>query len=217
MARAFSDEEKALLRERLLERGKELFLAQGLKKTSLEEITHPLGIAKSSFYLFFASKEDLYLELLIQEREEVERRIVVQTFDTTDDMREGLKRFLRVALQEIESNGLTRRLVTHPDEYALLTRRSSPAMFSAYTQDAVKRLLPFIEQGQQRGQLLPGDPVLLIRTLFTIPLITLHKDAVGEDVYDEVIELLITLVARGMTCHDERQEKRREDDGTGEH
>jgi len=56
MVRAFTENEKALLRQRLLEIGRDLFITQGLKKTSIEEITQPLGIAKSSFYLFFPPK-----------------------------------------------------------------------------------------------------------------------------------------------------------------
>ncbi|WP_145026657.1 TetR/AcrR family transcriptional regulator [Paenibacillus sp. Y412MC10] len=43
---------------------KRLFAAQGLKKTSLEQLTAATGIAKSTFYAFYDSKEAMYLDLL---------------------------------------------------------------------------------------------------------------------------------------------------------
>ncbi|MGU9074110.1 TetR/AcrR family transcriptional regulator, partial [Clostridium perfringens] len=36
------------------------FIDKGFKSTSLEDITSSVGIAKSSFYIFFESKEMLY-------------------------------------------------------------------------------------------------------------------------------------------------------------
>jgi len=203
MARAFTEDEKALLRQRLLEIGRNLFITQGLKRTSIEEITQPLGIAKSSFYLFFSSKEDLYLELLLQERAHLEKQVMAATFQSTSDAQEALVRFLNVVLQEIETNTLTRRLVTHPEEHAQLRRYGSPASWAANTQDAVLKILPFIEQGQARGQIIAGDPTLLIRVLLTVPLVLFHKEAIGKGVYAEVIDQLIHLLARGMTCKED--------------
>jgi AcrR family transcriptional regulator len=198
MARAFTEDEKTLLRRRLLEVGRDLFIMQGLKKTSLEEITQPLGIAKSSFYLFFSSKEDLYLELLMQERARIEKQVMAATFQSTADVQEALVRFLKAVLQEIETNTLTRRLITHPEEHAQLSRYGSPASWATNTQDAVLKVLPFIEQGQARRELIDGDPTLLIRVLLTVPLLLLHKEVIGEESYTDVIDTLIHLLTRGM-------------------
>ncbi|MBR6742304.1 MAG: TetR/AcrR family transcriptional regulator, partial [Clostridia bacterium] len=37
--------------------------AEGLKKTTLEELTHSAGISKSAFYAFYPSKEHLFLQV----------------------------------------------------------------------------------------------------------------------------------------------------------
>ncbi|NIR71626.1 MAG: TetR family transcriptional regulator [Aliifodinibius sp.] len=68
MPKIFSEEERKTILETLVEKGKELFTLHGLKKTNVEDFTQAAGIAKGTFYAFFASKEDLCFAIL--EREE---------------------------------------------------------------------------------------------------------------------------------------------------
>ena len=65
MPPAFSTEERARITRVLMDNGQRLFTTQGLRKTSLDDLVRPAGIAKSSFYSFFDSKEALYLELMM--------------------------------------------------------------------------------------------------------------------------------------------------------
>ena len=76
-------EEKARITRLLLENGEKLFTSQGLRKTSLEELMAPTGVAKSSFYLFLDSKEALYLELMLRQSGEVKRRVIDDTMLST--------------------------------------------------------------------------------------------------------------------------------------
>ena len=75
MPTPFSAEERARITERLLETGRRLFTTQGLRKTSLDDLVAPAGIAKSSFYAFFDSKEALYLELMLRQAPELHRQL----------------------------------------------------------------------------------------------------------------------------------------------
>jgi AcrR family transcriptional regulator len=199
MARPFTDEEKARIRQRLRDVGRDLFIRQGLKKTSIEDLTRPAGIAKSSFYLFFETKEALYLELLMQEGAGVEERVMGASFRRTDDMREGIASFLHAALHEIDTNPLTRRLVTHTEDLELLTRHVSPEMLAAKRTDSLALILPFVRQGQARGSIIEGDPEIIAGAIRAITLLSLHKDDIGHAAYPAVINLLIDLVASGVT------------------
>ena len=60
---SFTEAEKAHIRERLLEVGREHFAERGLRKTSIEDLTLPAGNAKSGFYARFDSKEARLLGL----------------------------------------------------------------------------------------------------------------------------------------------------------
>ncbi|GAA2634755.1 helix-turn-helix domain-containing protein [Actinomadura fulvescens] len=46
-------------KQRILEVARELFVQQGVQRTSLQEIAHRLGITKPALYYHFSSREDL--------------------------------------------------------------------------------------------------------------------------------------------------------------
>ncbi len=200
MARAFTEEEKAHIQLRLLELGRTLFLSQGLKKTSLEDLTQPLGIAKSTFYLFFESKEDLYLELLMQERARLEQQVMAASFDTISDTCEALTHFMHVVIDEMERSEVTRRLMTHPEEFALLTRQGASQQLAASIQYLLVKIRPFIQRGQETGRIIESSPETIVGVLLAvIRLLTFHKESIHQDVYPGVRDLLINLVASGLT------------------
>lgn len=63
MALPFTPEQREAIRGRLFESACRHAREDGLKKTSLETLTADAGIAKSSFYRFYESKELLFLEV----------------------------------------------------------------------------------------------------------------------------------------------------------
>ena len=194
----FADTERAHIREQLLEAGRELFPRYGLKKTSLEDLTRPAGIAKSSFYSFFDSKEELYMELLMALREEVKTRITGASFGSSGDSRETIVRFLRAVVNELETNELTRRLVTHPEELQILSRKVSPEQMEANIAASSLPISSFIQEGQARGDISAGDPEVMAGVIRSVAILSLHKEEIG-DIYPEVLETMIGLVADGLT------------------
>ena len=64
MSRAFNEEEKEAIRKKLITEGRVLFERYGLKKTNVAEIADAAGIAKGSFYNFYNSKEELFIDVL---------------------------------------------------------------------------------------------------------------------------------------------------------
>lgn len=194
----FTKTERDSIREQLLETGRELFPRYGLKKTSLEDLTQPVGIAKSSFYGFFESKEALYMEILMEMRQEVKERIVGASFEADGNARDAIARFLRVVVHELETNPLTRRLVTHPEELRLLARKVTPEQMKANIEASTLPILAFIREAQERGEVVPGDPEVLAGVLRSVTMLTLHKEDIGST-YPEVLETMIGLVADGLT------------------
>ena len=63
MGKAFSEEEKKIIQERLTEVGLKLLAQKGIKDVSISDITKAAGIAQGSFYSFYKSKEDFVMAL----------------------------------------------------------------------------------------------------------------------------------------------------------
>lgn len=198
MARSFTETEKAQLRQQLLAHGRALFTQQGLKKTSLEELTQPLGIAKSSFYLLFDSKEALYLEILAQDGPAVKARIQ-NALDTAETAQKGIVALLTEIVHELETNALTRRMLTHPEELQQLAARVSPQALAQSNQSGLDLLVPYLEQKQSAGEIIAGDPVLYARVISAVTLLTLHRNQIGETHYAPVMAAMIDFVATALT------------------
>ena len=61
---AFTDYETEQLRKALLNETRHCAVTLGMKKTSVEQLTKAVGIAKGSFYKFYESKEMLFFAVL---------------------------------------------------------------------------------------------------------------------------------------------------------
>ena len=61
---AFTDYETEQLRKALLKETRHCAVTLGMKKTSVEQLTKAVGIAKGSFYNFYESKEMLFFAVL---------------------------------------------------------------------------------------------------------------------------------------------------------
>lgn len=200
MPPAFSAQERARITDLLLETGYRLFTEQGLRKTSLDELVAPAGMAKSSFYQFFDSKEALYLELMLQEAGSVKQRVIDEALHSTPDTREALRRFLRATLDELDTNPLWRRLTTHPDEMQAVARKLDADRVAAMADNPATALAAYIEDGQRDGELVGTDPAVVVGVLQTVLLVPLYAERLGDPArYPQIIDLLIDIVTAGLT------------------
>ncbi|MEY7972527.1 TetR/AcrR family transcriptional regulator [Saccharomonospora xinjiangensis] len=200
MPPAFTAEERARITQILRTTGYDLFTTLGLRKTSLDQLVSPAGIAKSSYYQFFDSKESLYLELMLRESGSVKQRVIDNGLRATGDAREGLRRFLRAALDELATNPLWRRLTTHPEEMSAVARRLDPAKAAALADNPATALTEYIGEKQRSGELIDIDPAVVVGVLQTVLLVPLHADRLGDPAkLDTILDLLIDIVTQGLT------------------
>ena len=99
MPKAFSKQERETLQAQFREKGQKLFVKQGLKKTSVDELTEAVGVSKGAFYLFYESKEELFLEILEQIEREIQTSILDFAIKPKSDSRQNLGDMLKGFLQ----------------------------------------------------------------------------------------------------------------------
>lgn len=111
MALPFTDEQRREIRDRLLASAQRHAIAEGVMKTSLDMLTTDAGISKSSFYKFYESKEQLFLEVAMRWEE-----IILTGAHSTLGMQEGLSskeraaRFVYAVFEMIHQLGIVRFL-----------------------------------------------------------------------------------------------------------
>ena len=194
--KGFTEAERERIRVGLLDAGRDLFARYGLRKTTVAELTDPVGIGTSTFYQFFDSKEDLYVEILAAEEEAIAERVIGNSFEATEDPREAIERFLRAIFEEIETNPLIRTLLVE-DELDRLEAQYSPAERQRNRREELALILPHVERWQAEGDLRDARAETIAGAIRALPLLTLHRDDVGEN-YESVRDLLIEAVADGL-------------------
>lgn len=64
MPKIFSENERIKIIEDLRKSARECLALYGVKKTTVDELTERSNIAKGTFYLFYSSKEELFLDVI---------------------------------------------------------------------------------------------------------------------------------------------------------
>lgn len=197
MVKKFSDHEKELIRDRLLERGKELFGTFGLKKTSIEELTKAAGIAQGTFYLFYNSKEELYFDLLQKEEEQFRNRMLQEHLGKGLLTRDAFKRFLREALSVFETNPFLRQML-ETDTMQQVMRKLPPDVLEKHLARDIDVFQPLIAGWQREGGMARLSPDLIVSVIRALVILSLQKRLIGEPLYRQTIELYIDFVTNGL-------------------
>lgn len=194
----FSDARRQRIRETLHETGRELFARYGLDKTTIGDLTEPAGIAPSTFYQFYDSKEALYIEILEAYSEEFVPRLLSVSFEAHDDPEAAITAFLREIMDEAESNPLLDQIITE-NEYDRLRAQYSDEEIAEERERSIEYFLPYIEQWYDDGQVTGPDPKTIAHTIRAAALLPYNKEHITEDRYSAIRETFIATIAAGMT------------------
>lgn len=194
----FTEAERERIRERLIAEGRDLFAQYGLQKTTISDLTDPVGIANGTFYQFFDSKTDLYVEILEREGEQLAPRLLAP-LEEHEDPETAIARFLTTLMDEIETNPLVRRMIVDPEEMKMVREYHSEEKLAKDREESLAYLLPYVEAWYEAGDVKGPNPRIVANAIRSISLLTLHQDDIGEELYDETRTLVIRAVAAGLT------------------
>ncbi|KHF41517.1 TetR/AcrR family transcriptional regulator [Halalkalibacter okhensis] len=190
----FTQLEKESIRKELLEVAYRFFIEKGFKSTSLEDITSSVGIAKSTFYVFFKSKELLYMELLTHEGEQMEEQVWPKVI-AANDIHSAIKIYLNRMASELETKILTQRLIYDLEEYKLVSRKLSPEYVASENLRSIVPLIEFIKSRQESKEIIDEDPGVIAGVLRSALLIGSQKKDLQPYNYERIRELLFEAVA----------------------
>ena len=148
------------VRKRLLEAADKLIHEQGFPSLRIEEIVEQAKLSIGTFYLYFESKDDLFINLVIENTGQLQRRLEAAT-KTEGTVQQRLDRVLDTYLDFVkvhERGFLYHHNVGHVDTTV------GPLSVWACNQCA-SSLRPLVEEGMARGEIRRTDPELLSQAL----------------------------------------------------
>ena len=199
--RGFSDDERDRIREELVETGRDLLVRYGPEKTTVTDITEPVGIAKGTFYRFFDSKADLYVEIVRREQRAYFDHVQTE-LERTDTAREGLEVLFHTYLEWVEENELIQRTIVESD-YSAVFRGISSEKVEEMHRDGLAEFVPIVDRIRGRDDALTAiDSVTILGLMSTVSLLAIHReeyDQYESGYYDHITEVHISALAVGLT------------------
>lgn len=193
MPRGFNEREKQVIRARLVKQGGRLFASHGLKKTSVEELARAAGISKGAFYIFYPSKESLFMDVV----EEVERDYRNQILASVDRPGRTPRRRLRAILEHaftLWRQYPALRVLTGSD-VEVMFRSVPPEQVDQHFASDQKFIADLVSRCREAGMPLQASTDKIAALFYAIVLMTLHEDDFGPERFAGTVNLLIELTA----------------------
>ncbi|BCJ94212.1 TetR family transcriptional regulator [Anaerocolumna cellulosilytica] len=129
MPKSFTEQEKSSIRQKLIADCKEKWERFGYKKTSIDELCLKAGISKGAFYIFFTSKEQLFLEAL----KEIQKNLYhcIEEILSAEQNKFGIAKALRVIFREYDKSPFLYD-TTSPDFTSFMNKLTEEERESVY-------------------------------------------------------------------------------------
>ncbi|MBL8078663.1 MAG: TetR/AcrR family transcriptional regulator [Anaerolineales bacterium] len=193
MPKAFSEQERETIRAQMREKGKKLFEKHGLKKTSVDELTEAVGISKGAFYLFFESKEELFMEILEQIEKEIQTSILEFAIKPKANARKNVSDMLKSFLLTWDAYPLLKQFSKTDFDYLVRKIPAERAMLHAnhdedFTNDFIKKI-------KREGITVKASPRVISNMIKSLFFMGLHREDMGTAAYMETMDVMIDLVS----------------------
>ncbi|WP_297425933.1 TetR/AcrR family transcriptional regulator [Clostridium sp.] len=134
----FTKKKKQLKEKELLSAAYNLFLKNGIEKTSIDDIAKNAGVAKGTFYLYFSDKYDILNKLILQKSNEIIREGLAKTNSSgIEDFKDRTLFFIDYIINYLKNNVSLLKLINKNISWGLYRK----AIMKPETYDNVKKVL----------------------------------------------------------------------------
>jgi len=142
-------------RQELIDHAARLFASQGYHPTSVTDVVDALGVGKGVFYWYFASKEELFRQILADAQRDLRRTQRQAISDEPDPVRR-IEAGIRASVGWLDANRHLFVLL----EFARTEERFAPIVRQGEEQ-AVADALPHVKAGIAAGMIRRDDPLVM--------------------------------------------------------
>jgi AcrR family transcriptional regulator len=179
---------------------RELFCAKGFKDTSVSDITKMAGIAVGSFYNFYRSKEEVFLDVFMAESGRLNQQIIAEV-DLDDDPVEVVKEVTEKIFAVIRENPILREWYSR-DVYSKLEKylTEDKGIEEVEGDYSYNLFTGIIRKWQQEGKFRSDiDSDMILAILNTFQYIDMHRQEIGSQYFPQLMGYVVEFVVRGLT------------------
>jgi AcrR family transcriptional regulator len=178
--------------------GKELFSSKGFKDTNVSDITKMAGIGVGTFYNYYSSKEQLFMEIYMKENEKLKKSF--ESIDMDTDPVKAIQEVLSINFAGLSSNPILKEWYNR-DLFSKLEKqyyeqggmKSIAELMNSSTLELIRR---WKADGKIRNDL---DDDLILAIFSAIPYVDIHKEEIGLQHFPQIMYYLTEFVMKGLT------------------
>lgn len=185
MPKCYSPQERDYIRKRLKEEAASCMMQYGVRKTTVDELVQRVNIPKGTFYLFYKTKELLLFEVILEQHELMEKKMMQEIGNLNPQHLDS--EALTALLFQFYKMAEELPILLNPREVELLARKLPPEILEqhlGHDTDMIEQLLNCFPLKQHA-------PQTLCAAFRAIYMSTLHIKEIGSEHYDEALKLLI--------------------------
>ncbi len=177
---------------------KELFSSNGFKDTNVSDITKKAGIAAGTFYLYYPSKEDLFMEIYLDENTKL-KKSTHASVNLDGDPMIVVQEITRLNLVGIQSNPILREWYNR-DVFAKIEQKYREKNGLEHVNFIYDIFLDVVKKWQVEGKMRADIDSRMIMALFgAIINVDTHKEEIGVQYFPDIMGYLTEFVMKGLT------------------
>ena len=187
MPKTYNVQERAYIKQRLLEEAKDCLAKYGVRKTTVDELVKRVNIPKGTFYLFYESKERLFYEVFCNFHDLIHEKMLTEIAGIKQDVTPRKLTDLIFDLYKMVGDSFLLKFITE-GELEMIIRKLPPETMSDHTKkddfsiEQLISLIPGLETGHTK---------IFSAALRGVFISMLHKHEIGEDLFDDAIKMMI--------------------------
>ena len=183
-------------RRRLLEAAEAVFAGLGYHDASIVKITEAAGVGQGTFYLYFASKKEVFDELVLDLNHRVRQAM-------TEAASKGKT---RAETERLGFAAFFRFTAEHPALYRIIRQAEfvSPEMLQLHYERLTSGYVTGLRQAMAAGEIAEGDPELLAWALMGIGelvgmrwILWAERDELSPEMLDELGRIIARTLGSG--------------------
>lgn len=184
----------------ILNCGKELFSSKGFKDTNVSDITKMAGIAVGTFYIYYSSKEKLFLEIFLEENVKLKERIM-ESVDLNDEPLKLIKEVMILNTKGMYSNPILKEWY-NKDVFSKIEQVYREQNGKSAVDFMMGSSIELIKRWQTEGKMRNDLDCDFIMAIFTALInIDIHKEEIGIQYFPDILDYMTEFVFKGLTTN----------------
>ena len=179
--------------------GKELFSRNGFKDTNVSDITKISGIGTGTFYNYYSSKDELFMEIYLEENEKLKKKII-KSVNMDQDPGSVVKELMLLNLKGMKSNPILKewynKEVSVKIENYFREQKGLNRLDFMY-QDFFEIIKRWQKEGKIRNDI---DSTMIMAIFTSIITIEIHKEEIGLQYFPEILDYLTDFTMKGLAA-----------------